>query len=301
MKPQPPPLPAVARAAPPPQPTEGAVSWNMNTSCNYRCSYCTQRGLEDRGILARDTDRFIAAFARLPGRWEIKLSGGEPFVHPGILSISAGMIQAGHAVSVVTNLSMPDSLLEQFLVRTAGHLRVFSASLHLEYVEDLAGFISRCKQIQEALADTGALAVTCVATRQNLPRLSALSARFGDAGIRFKVQPEKQDRAVILYSEEERALLQRLGGHNLTGKLAWNFYGHPCWAGSRYFILDPAGEAYRCYPARRFRTEHLGNFLLPSFTLRETAQLCRYHYCSCTVPISRKMMAGVEEPQEEDV
>ena len=27
----------------------GAVSWNMNDTCNYRCSYCTQRLLPDRG------------------------------------------------------------------------------------------------------------------------------------------------------------------------------------------------------------------------------------------------------------
>src|SRR6185503_3615226 len=63
-------------------PLEGVVSWNMNTTCNYRCSYCTQRFLDDRAQWARDLPRFLAAFAALPGDWEIKLSGGEPFCHP---------------------------------------------------------------------------------------------------------------------------------------------------------------------------------------------------------------------------
>ena len=51
MKPEPlPPLPADRRIlAPVPDPGRGVVSWNMNTSCNYRCSYCTQRFLDDRG------------------------------------------------------------------------------------------------------------------------------------------------------------------------------------------------------------------------------------------------------------
>ena len=57
-------------------PLEGVASWNMNTTCNYRCSYCTQRFVDDRGQWARDLPRFIAAFAALPGDWEIKLSGG---------------------------------------------------------------------------------------------------------------------------------------------------------------------------------------------------------------------------------
>lgn len=300
-KPQPPPIPASASGPAAPYPESGAVSWNVNTSCNYRCSYCTQRGLEDRGRVAQETERFIAAFARLPGAWEIKLSGGEPFVHPRILEIVQGVIQAGHTLSVVTNFSMSDVLLERFLSLTAGKLRVFSASLHLEYVQDLDTFIARCQRTQQALGVTGSLAVTCVATRQNLPKLQSLHARFLSEGIRFKVQPEKLDRDVIAYTPEEQTLLESLGGHNLTGALAWDFYGLPCWAGARYFILDALGEAWRCYPARRYRTEYLGNFLSPDFRLNEAPELCRYRYCSCTVPISRNMMAKAEMPLLEDV
>ena len=82
MKPEPlPPLPERPVFPAPPEPARGVISWNMNTSCNYRCGYCTQRFLDDRGRWASDLPRFLAAFARLPGAWEIKLSGGEPFVH----------------------------------------------------------------------------------------------------------------------------------------------------------------------------------------------------------------------------
>ena len=66
-------------------PLEGVVSWNMNTTCNYRCSYCTQRFVDDRKQWARDLPRFIEAFVGLPGDWEVKLSGGEPFRHPDFL------------------------------------------------------------------------------------------------------------------------------------------------------------------------------------------------------------------------
>ena len=84
-------------------PLEGVVSWNMNTTCNYRCSYCTQRFVDDRAQWASDLPRFVRAFSALPGDWEIKLSGGEPFRHPDILGAVGALAEGGLRVSVVTN------------------------------------------------------------------------------------------------------------------------------------------------------------------------------------------------------
>ena len=48
---------------PPLSPCEGVVSWNMNTTCNYRCTYCTQRFVDSRAHGGRGIClRFIAAF-----------------------------------------------------------------------------------------------------------------------------------------------------------------------------------------------------------------------------------------------
>jgi hypothetical protein len=57
----------VSRA--PHYPLEGVASWNMNTTCNYRCAYCTQRFVDDRGQWARDLPR-SSRRSRLPGDWE---------------------------------------------------------------------------------------------------------------------------------------------------------------------------------------------------------------------------------------
>lgn len=280
-------------------PIEGAVSWNMNTACNYRCSYCTQRFLDDRGRWARDIPRFLDGFARLPGEWEIKLSGGEPFVHPEFCSVVRGITKLGLHVSVVTNFSASAEKLEAFLDAAGDRLRVFSASLHLEYVHDeesghsrdsLERFVSRCRFVIDRLPRGASFCVTCVATRQNLSRLWLLKERFDEAGIRFKVQPEKQNRDVISYEPHETEQLIKLGGHNQTGRIAADFSGRPCYAGHRYFILDDQGRAYRCYPARRYKKEYLGNFLEPTFSLTEGARTCSFTYCNCTVPIERGMM-----------
>lgn len=268
-------------------PLEGVVSWNMNTTCNYRCSYCTQRFVDDRGQWAHDLPRFIAAFAALPGDWEIKLSGGEPFRHPDFLDAVAQLAAARRRVSVVTNFSAPLDELVAFADATRTRPGLISASLHLEYT-DPDDFLAKVLALQPRHA--GRVVVTCVATRDNLPRLPALRDRFTAAGVPFRVQPEKQDRDVIAYDDSEREQLIQLGGHNGTGEIAPSFAGEPCWAGARYFIVDHTGEAYRCYPARRLRRERLGNLLDGSFRLRTEAEPCRYAYCNCTVPQQRGMV-----------
>ncbi|MBX3233383.1 MAG: radical SAM protein [Labilithrix sp.] len=301
----------------PPEPAEGVVCWNVNTTCNYRCTYCTQRFKDDRGRWSRDTPRFLDAFRRLPGRWEVKLSGGEPFVHPTLLEIVAGVAAAGHRVSVVTNLSASPERLDAFVAAARGRVGTFSCSLHLEYVDDVERFADKAARLGETLrarADASLprphVCVTTVATRAALPRLDALAALFRARGLTFKVQPERDDGVIAAYSAEERALLEALGGHNATGAIAHDFAGRPCWAGARFFVLDDKGDAYRCYPGRRATLTtlrarrgipdlareralgRLGSFLDPDFRLEPEATPCRYRLCYCTVPIARAMMAG---------
>src|SRR6185312_17241514 len=148
-------------------PIEGVVSWNMNTTCNYRCSYCTQRFVDDRGQWARDLPEFIAAFAALPGDWEIKLSGGEPFRHPDFLDAVRALAAANRRVSVVTNFASPLAELFAFADATRARPGLVSASLHLEYAEPDAFLV---KLAAFAAYHAGRVVATCVATRASLPR-----------------------------------------------------------------------------------------------------------------------------------
>ncbi len=274
-------------------PLRGVVSWNMNTSCNYRCSYCTQRFVEGRAQWARDLDSFLAAFATLPGDWEIKLSGGEPFRHPRFLDAVSGLVAGGLRVSVVTNLSASRARLQRYAAITAGDPGLLSASLHPEQVE-IDDFIHKLAWFKELHA--GPAHATCVATRSLLPQLGALQARFAAQGLRLKLQPEKQDREVIAYTPAEQALLTSLGGHNGTGLVAPDLSGRACWAGARYFVADHRGVAWRCYPARRYRREALGNLLDGSLALNMAASPCPYRYCNCTVPQQRGMVHTGSHP-----
>lgn len=291
----------------PPMPSEGVVSWNINTACNYRCSYCTQRFMDDRGRWSRDTPRFLRSFAKLPGRWEVKISGGEPFVHPTLDEITAGLAELGHRISIVTNFSASEQKLLGFVTAARGRVGVFSCSLHLEYVSDIAAFVDKARWFRDALLvardpslPAPSLNVTTVATQSALPRLAELATGFADKGVVFKVQPEKLDGGLVTYTPQEEAQLVQLGGHNRTGQIAHRFTGQLCWSGRSYFIVDDRGIAYRCYPARRHKMERLGDFLSDSFALYDGPVPCPYPLCYCTVPIERGLMSRPTSPQNNE-
>jgi hypothetical protein len=180
------------------------------------------------------------------------------------MEVVAGLADMGHRVSIVTNFSASIEKIDRFLEAAGTALRVFSASLHREYVateHEETAFIGKARYVMARLPSGASFHVTCVATRANLPVLPELVQRFAAVGIRLKVQPEKQQRDVIAYTAEEQAQILALGGHNGLGMIAPSFQGRPCWAGAYAFTLDDRGDA------------------------------CRYAYCNCTVPIERGMMA----------
>jgi MoaA/NifB/PqqE/SkfB family radical SAM enzyme len=272
----------------------GVVSWNINDTCNYRCSYCTQRFMPQRTYRLEEIERYLRAFASLPGAWEVKLSGGEPFQQPGLPEIAAGLVAQGHVISVQTNFSAGEQKLRAFLDATRGALHIFAASLHLEYATP-ADFIARHALVAPYLTDGARFCVTCVATPDRLEFLrDEVAPAFAAANIVFKVQPEKVHGVVRPYTDAQRDILLALGGHNGLGALEPSFRGRLCHAGSRYLVIKSNGEVFRCYPASRVggALARLGSFT-EGFAPLDGPRTCPYTHCNCTVPIHRGMMEGV--------
>lgn len=286
------------------KPLDGVVSWNVNDTCNYRCTYCTQRFMPVRSYRLDEFEGYLNSFRSLPGRWEVKLSGGEPFQQPEITRLVAGLVDAGHVVSVQTNFSASDRKLKEFLDATRGALHVFSASLHLEYASP-QDFIDRFKRVVQphTAANPGMhFNVTTVATPALIGEIATtVVPAFAEAGVVLKVQPEKVRGELQSYTSKQMKQLEALGGHNNTGVVANDFQGRLCHAGSRYLVVRSDGEVYRCYASRRHggRYAHLGHFL-NGFERQERPHICPYTYCYCTVPIHRGMIQGVPASLSEE-
>jgi MoaA/NifB/PqqE/SkfB family radical SAM enzyme len=277
------------------QPT---VEWQTNGVCNYDCSYCIQSRKYRQGHPSdAEIDRFLAFFAaELPGVWEIKMSGGEPFAFRGFLDrIVPGLATLPHRVSVLTNLSAPLGALSRFVDLVGDQLVVVSASLHLEYTS-VETFIEKAVQLRAWLRPETALVVNSVLVPGTLENLTLVRRRIEEAGLRYFPQIMKTKRGIFAYEASDMLTVEKLTGKNPSSReanLAPSYLGRMCWTGVDYFALEQNGDAWSCRTARRFKQGYLGNVLDGTFKLKTSPARCVYDICPCTVPANRGMIEGV--------
>lgn len=278
------------------QPT---IEWQTNGICNYDCSYCIQSKKFRQGYPSdKEIKKFLDFFACLPGKWEIKMSGGEPFAFKGFMdSIIPGLAKLPHNISILTNLSAPLSILEKFVSLVGNKLSVVSVSLHLEYV-DAKEFTDKVKQLHQWLKNDTALVINNVLVPNTLENLLSIKDLVESSGLKYFPQVMKTKHGVFPYSESDQAIVVKLTGKSPTSKqanLAPSYKGLVCWSGVEYFVLDQKGHAWACRTAKRFQEGYLGNVLENTFKLKSLPLACKYDICPCTVPANRGMIEGINK------
>lgn len=276
------------------QPT---IEWQTNGVCNYDCSYCIQSRAHRRGHPTdEEVDKFLAFFETLPGVWEIKMSGGEPFAFKGFLGrIVPGLARLPHRVSILTNLSAPLGSLVRFLDLVGHKLSVVSASLHLEYTS-AEEFVEKAAWLRQRLRPETTLVVNSVLVPGTLEDLAAVRRVIEASGLRYFPQLMKTKHGVFPYTAPDLLLIRSLTGKNPTpheANMAPSYRGRLCWTGVEYFALEQNGDAWSCRTARRFRQGYLGNVLSGTVKLLSEPRRCVYDICPCTVPANRGMIEGV--------
>ena len=272
------------------------IEWQVAGACNYDCAYCIQsrrhrKGRPDRAAV----ERALSFFAGLPDPWEIKMSGGEAFAHPLFMArIVPGLIEeTPHTVSVLTNFSASRRELMRFVHLTRGRLRVFSASLHLEYVEPEA-FAAKAAWFVDMLDPEVRFVVNQVVLPGREAHAAACRDRLDAHGIRWFPQLYKVKGGVADYPDEAalRALIGDAPGPK-QANLAPSYFGRRCWAGVEYFTADKDGTAWSCRTAKRHGEGRLGNLFRGDVALLDGPSPCPYDICPCTVPANRGMIEGV--------
>lgn len=269
------------------------IEWQVAGACNYDCSYCIQSARYRRGRPQREQlARAIDSFAALPGRWEIKCSGGEAFAHPLFMELVVPelMRRTGHALSVLTNFSATRSELMRFAQLTRGRLSVFSASLHLEFV-DVHEFAAKAEWFVLQLEPSVRFVVNQVVLPGREREAEACRAAIEARGLRWYPQLYKVDGGVADYdnTDELVALIGRAPTPR-DANVAPSYRGRTCWAGVDYFVVDKSGDAWACRTAKRHGEGALGNVFDGSFARQLSAQPCAYDICPCSVPANRGMI-----------
>ena len=276
-----------------------SVSWCITRSCNYHCSYCCSASREKAKTVDADPHSFLDKFKRyLSGSWKLFIGGsGEPFSAPNFLKTVNELLKMGHSITIVTNFSAPLKQILQICQAEGGERVRFAASLHLEHV-DPDKFLQKALQVREALGYDN-IVVRSVGRPGQLFKLDKIGEIFKNYEISFFIQPEKNANHIVepfvKYTKQELNILRR---YSMTSKFLNNkntdFKGQMCWAGSKYFILDEMGEAWRCYPAKKVKCPqgYLGNLLEGTFRLDKRPLVCLYERCYCVDPIWNRMIVN---------
>jgi len=284
----------------PPWPHLPTVEWQICGVCNYDCAYCIQsrahrQGQPDRVAL----NGMITFLATLPGSWEIKMTGGEPFASRDFLDhlIPEMLARTPHQVSLLTNLSAGPMALDRFAQLTRGRLGIVSASLHLDFT-DVASFVARLLRLREAAGPGARFVVNSVLAPDRLPAIAAAKQIVEAAGFRFYPQLMKVKGGVFPYSADQRAAMEVIFGDwsvaeaERSANFAPSYMGRRCWAGARYVVLTQTGEAWSCRTAKRYKQGHLGHVGEQGISLRSEPLVCLYPICPCSVPANRGMIEG---------
>lgn len=292
------------------QPT---VEWQVNGFCNYDCTYCIQSIASRVGVPAEETIRaIIGEFAKLPGTWEIKMSGGEPFAFRGFVgSVIPQLVdRTTHNLSVLTNFSAPLDVLERFCQLTAERLRIVSASFHPqtavleEFIAKAVAF--RCLRSKYNPASSFVVNVVLVPGR--VRDHFHFRQQLESVELRYFPQLMKIKGGVYPYDDVEAELILRLTDGSQDPRRvnrAPSYEGRHCEAGAWYFTVDQTGEAYSCRTGKRYLDVNdrarLGNLVDGSFALRTRGGPCPYTICPCTVPVNRGIvrLQGTDRGQEE--
>lgn len=278
------------------QPT---VEWQVNGHCNYDCSYCIQSKKSRVGFPSDNTvERIIAEFSKLPGQWEIKMSGGEPFAFKGFINtvIPSLVDRTQHNLSVLTNFSAPLSVLKKFCELTGDRLRITSASLHPDSVT-FNEFLPKAieyRKLRSLYNPKSSFVINCVLVPGKVDLHFEFQRRAEAEGFRFFPQLMKIKGGVFPYSASEIAKIEKItgGSHDPhTVNRSPNYKGLHCEAGAWYFTVDKNGQAYSCRTGKRFLDVNdqadMGNLVDGTFALRRHGGRCPYSICPCTVPANR--------------
>ncbi|MCB9687892.1 MAG: radical SAM protein [Alphaproteobacteria bacterium] len=272
------------------------IEWQVAGACNYDCSYCIQSRRYRRGRPeAAQLEAAIATFARLPGTWELKCSGGEAFAHPLFLErvVPGLMASTSHRIGVLTNFSTTEDALLRFAAATRGRLTVFSASLHLEHTT-VEAFGRKARWFVDLLDPGARFVVNQVVRPDRVDEARACRDHLRGLGLRWFPQLLKTKTGVAAYPDADD--LRELIGEDpgpLVANVAPSYRGRRCHAGVLYAVVDKDGEAWSCRTAKRHGEGRLGNVFDGTFALRDAPAVCPWDICPCTVPANRGMIEGI--------
>ncbi|MBN1823117.1 MAG: radical SAM protein [Endomicrobiales bacterium] len=265
------------------------MSWDITYKCNYKCSYCHYGGAKDAGEPCETAypgvERWIEIWKDIYGRYgscQIHLVGGEPFCYPDFIRLIRAISEI-HTWECSTNLFWdPDELIGRI---SPGRARI-GVSYHPEFVS-FDEFLFKTRKLKAAGFEVWA---NYVAYPSILVGMEECKQKFNEIGVSMSILPFRGEYGGRTYpeafTEEERALLRRLGTEPWTQKsLDFAFdekqqqtKHKKCRMGQMYAKITPTGDAIGCCTPGAV---YLGNVIKGTFALLDEPVSCSQEKCPC--------------------
>lgn len=254
-----------------------SLIWNMTRKCNFRCEYCYFPHDNTPVTETLPVER-IREFLDATGRtWTVRLTGGEPFIYPGINDICVSLAEK-HIVGIDTNLSVSSKIREFAERMDPARVENFYAALHIEERERVKGVDAFIKNAR-LLMDKGFKVIVNYVVHPTLEdRFHDDVAFFADHGVHITPRPFRGKYEGRRYPEAYGDRAQAIfANHPEQGKkIAFNFQGVPCTAGNTLLRMEADGTIFRCPGDKTV----LGN-VMDKVTPTEGATPCIKGRCPC--------------------
>lgn len=276
-------------------------TWDLTYNCNYCCSYCSLGDNEEKKskpqTIVLTPNQWYNIWKDIYDRYgscELHLTGGEPFIYPGIMEILDRIIEM-HTIECSTNFYWD---VDEFMKRVPPDRARIGVSFHPEIV-DYEVFLNKAIKMKNAGYEVW---INYVAYPPFIEDLKPARQRAVSNGIDMSVLPfdgkYKGKKYPAEYNDREKKVLSDLGLESQIIKkiFDWTFKEKTrtkkkklCRMGQMYAKIHPDGKVTRCcceenpYP--------IGDIMKGTFSLLDEALPCENKDCPCW----RCMVVGEEE------
>ncbi len=257
--------------------TMKGVVWYSTMKCNNHCPYCLAHQVHDpmMKVPFRDYREWVDAWNSFDGRLLLDITGGEPFMHPGMVDL-INALRDNIKVAVTTNTRCD---LTGFVQSVSPEKCIsITTSLHPSSKMNTEHFLGKIL----LLKNRGfRVIVNYVSYPEQLWMIPYFKKLVEDVDIPFHVDPygPNPKRPYKLSAEEEKFLRQYVGGDR------GDFFNkepvlYQCSGGMNFFSTLPNGDTYTCVTKRYVKENYVGNIFEDGFKPFDEPIRCKAVSCA---------------------
>ncbi len=252
------------------------VVWRLFNNCNFGCTYCSRYTSGSLDVLP--VDKVINFLNKTQQRWSVRISGGEPFLHPDFTNICK-QLSTDHSIALLTNLSLRKQIrkfAEKIDPKKVDQIKATAHIAELEKRGLLQTFIENGNILQN---NDFKLDVFYVYHPLQMDKFEYYYNLFQDQGITLKLKPfsglYKYRRYPQSYSKDQRTMIVK---HKSNAFVWYSFRskGMLCNSGKSRLLILPNGNVLRCEGEKTL----LGS-IDSDVVLYKEARPCKSKFCTC--------------------